>query len=228
MRPRDQVGQALALVAVPSRSGLLQRPVRIHTDREVGQRGYALDVEAGARGKCPVRGEAEDLVRPQWRGRRHAGRRAGGRSRRGREVPGVLAVAEEAGGRRHVHVALPPGTQGLVLRPMRGGVAGTERIGGATVQGQPTDRDGQDQRHAERTQAHDANGTHPQPMAAPAVPGPVTDGPRCPGLGRFGSSPGRVGWNRRRSGSGRLVVDLVHGVQSTAGGRIGQGGSAAV
>ena len=62
MGPRHQVGQVLALVAGPSRAGLVQGAVGVHADAEVGDRGQAVHVKAGALVQGPVGGEPEDLM----------------------------------------------------------------------------------------------------------------------------------------------------------------------
>ena len=105
--PGDEVGEGLALEAVPARTALVERAVGVHVDGEVGQGGQAGDAEGGRLGQRPVRREGEVLPGGQrrlvdqggGRGRRRGGGRCERDGRGGAELleGGVAAVVGQPG-----------------------------------------------------------------------------------------------------------------------------------
>ena len=107
MGPVDQVDEILALVPVPTGTGLVEGAIGIDPDREVGDRRQSGNVERCALAERPVRREAKDLVTGERRGGSD-GRRRGSRRRRGRrQLCSVVAATEQ----REVGVTGFPGVR---------------------------------------------------------------------------------------------------------------------
>ena len=122
---RDQVGEVLALEAVPPGAALVECAVGVHVDGEVGQRRQPGDAERARLRQRPVRGEGEVLASGQRRLVGQRGRRRRRRCRWPAPAAGMRSRPARAG--RHC-----PGCRPGRARPARGAPAAA--CGGATAE----------------------------------------------------------------------------------------------
>ena len=196
MRPGHQVHQVLALVAVPPGPALVERPVGVGVDAEVGQGGQVVDVEAGRLGQRPVGRVAEDLVGLEWRrvGQRRRGRR--GRRGGGGEV-------RPTGGR-------PPGTR---LPDVAEAVVAAAAAVGATLADVVTKE--VDQADDQNDRARRGGGADPPAPMRRRVRAPGTSArsparPRRPRV-QAARAAGPVAGSRRGRPAGRVPVGPASG-----------------